>query len=121
MSDTTRVDRWLWAIRVYKTRTIATEACRAGHVRVNGHPAKAATNVRVGDAVAVRIAGWDRLFEVRQPIERRVGAALVPDAALDRSPPPPVRERQTAPFVRLPGAGRPTKRERRDLDRLRGG
>lgn len=121
MSESTRVDRWLWAVRVYKTRSLATDACRAGHVRVNGNSAKPATTVRPGDSVAVRVGGWERSFEVIQPIERRVGAPLVSQAAIDRSPPPPVRERTPIPFARLPGSGRPTKRERRDLDRLRGG
>jgi ribosome-associated heat shock protein Hsp15 len=121
MSDSTRVDRWLWAVRVFKTRTAATEACRAGHVRVNGASAKPAATVRPGDAVSVRLPGRERVLEVLQPIERRVGAALVAESALDRSPPAPAREEVVTPFHRVAGSGRPTKRDRRELDRLRRG
>lgn len=115
-----RVDAWLWAVRIYKTRTLATSACRAGHVRVNGEKAKAAQHVRPGDELRVRIAGFDRILIVREPIAKRVGAAQVAAAADDRTPPPPPRE--SVPFVpvRDRGAGRPTKRDRREIERLRG-
>lgn len=115
-----RVDAWLWAVRLYKTRTLATAACRAGHVRVNGERAKAAQTVRAGDEVRVRIAGFDRHLVVRRTITKRVGAALVAESVEDRTPPPPPRELTAFVPVRDRGAGRPTKRERRDLDRLRG-
>lgn len=117
---TARVDSFLWAVRVYKTRSAATAACRAGHVRVNGERAKAAQPVRPGDEIRARIAGFDRILVVRQPITKRVGAPIAAQAAEDRTPPPPPRE--SVPFVPLRdrGAGRPTKRERRDTDRLRG-
>ena len=87
-----RVDAWLWAVRVYKTRSAATTACRAGHVRVNGDRAKAAQPVRPGDELRVRIAGFDRILVVRQPISKRVGAVLAAAAVEDRTPPPPPRE-----------------------------
>ncbi|HWI31772.1 MAG TPA: S4 domain-containing protein [Microbacterium sp.] len=115
-----RVDSWLWAVRVYKTRSAATAACRAGHVRVNGDRAKAAQPVRIGDELRVRIAGFDRILIVRRLIVKRVGAALVAEAAEDRTPPPPpLSERALVP-MRDRGAGRPTKRERRDIEKLRG-
>ncbi|MGC8165184.1 RNA-binding S4 domain-containing protein, partial [Salmonella enterica] len=82
-----RVDAWLWAIRVYKTRSAATTACRAGHVRVNGERAKAAQPVRPGDELRVRIQGFDRILVVKKTIAKRVGAALVAEAADDRTPP----------------------------------
>ncbi|MBN9154508.1 MAG: RNA-binding S4 domain-containing protein [Microbacterium sp.] len=112
-----RVDAWLWAVRVYKTRSAATTACRAGHVRVNGEKAKAAQPVRPGDELRVRIAGFDRILIVRQPISKRVGAPLVATAVDERTPP-----RDPTPVVaqRDRGAGRPTKRERREIDRFRG-
>ena len=69
-----RVDAWLWAVRIYKSRTQATAACRAGHVRVNGEHAKAATPVHVGDRVTVRKGGLDRMLEVTQTRSKRVGA-----------------------------------------------
>lgn len=116
MADaTTRVDRWLWAVRLFKTRSEATDACRGGHVRVNGRPAKAAATVVVGDQVLVRTHGVERTVEVRQLIEKRVGASLAADSYVDHTPPPPPREARVAERDR--GAGRPTKRERRQLDR----
>ena len=122
MSDSTasrpvRVDSWLWAVRIYKTRSAATTACRAGHVRVNGDRVKAAQTVKVGDELRVRVAGFDRILVVRQTIAKRVGAPLAALAAEDRTPP---RDPVAAVGLRDRGAGRPTKRERREIDRLRG-
>ncbi|KQR89401.1 RNA-binding S4 domain-containing protein [Microbacterium sp. Leaf179] len=115
-----RVDAWLWAVRVYKTRSAATTACRAGHVRVNGDRAKAAQPVRPGDELRVRVQGFDRILVVKKTIAKRVGAALVAESVDDRTPPPPPRG--SVPFVpvRDRGAGRPTKRDRRDIEKLRG-
>ena len=121
MSDSpVRIDAWLWAVRQYKTRSAATAACRAGHVRVNGERAKAAQSVRPGDEVRVRIDGFDRMLVVRQTLVKRVSAAVAATALEDRTPPPPPRETAAIVPVRDRGAGRPTKRERRDLERLRG-
>ena len=118
--ESTRVDRWLWAVRLFKTRSMATEACRAGHVRINDVRAKPASTVRVGDVVAARAAGRDRIAEVVKVIDTRVGAPLAAECLIDRSPPPPPRD-ETAPFgVRDPGTGRPSKRDRRKLDWSRG-
>lgn len=117
--EATRVDRWLWAVRLYKSRSAATDACRGGHVRVNGHPAKAATIVRVGDRVAARAHGRDRVFEVVRVIDQRVGAPIAAECVVDHSPPPPDRDLTQPAFVRDPSTGRPTKQERRRLDRLR--
>ena len=112
-----RVDAWLWAVRIYKTRSAATTACRAGHVRVNGERAKAAQPVRPGDELRVRVSGFDRILVVKQPISKRVGAVPAAEAVDDRTPP-----RDPTPVIaqRDRGAGRPTKRERREIDRLRG-
>ncbi|WP_017830150.1 RNA-binding S4 domain-containing protein [Microbacterium sp. UCD-TDU] len=115
--DAARVDSWLWAIRVYKTRSAATAACRAGHVRVNGDKVKAAQQIRVGDELRIRIAGFDRILIVRQLLVKRVGAPVAALAYEDRTP---EREPQAALGLRDRGAGRPTKRERRDIDKLRG-
>ena len=114
-----RVDRWLWAVRLFPTRTSATEACRAGHVRVNRQSVKPATPVHVGDEVVVRGAKRERVVEVAKIIERRVGAPIAATCMVDHSPPPPPREDRITPFARDPGSGRPTKRERREIDRLR--
>ncbi len=116
---TVRIDAWLWAIRAYKTRSAATAACRAGHVRVNGNPAKAAQAVQPGDTIRVRQPGYERILEVRRLIAKRVGAEAAAQCFTDLTPARPV-----LPALGLPqrdrGAGRPTKRDRREMDRLRG-
>jgi ribosome-associated heat shock protein Hsp15 len=117
VADGTRIDRWLWAVRCFKTRGDATDACRGGHVRVNDRPAKAATTVAVGDRVEARVRGVDRTLEVRQLIDKRVGAGLAADCYVDHTPPPPEAEPPVA--ARERGAGRPTKRERRQMERWR--
>ena len=114
-----RVDRWLWAVRVTKTRSLATDACRGGHVRVNGSPAKPATPVRPGDRVEAVVNGRPRVLEVVRLIEKRVGAPLAAECFVDHTPPPPPAGDEPATFARERGAGRPTKRDRRRLDRLR--
>jgi ribosome-associated heat shock protein Hsp15 len=118
-SDTTRVDVWLWAVRLYKSRSAATAGCRGGHVRVNRATAKASTPVKVGDRVQAFVER-ERIFEVVAIIDKRVGAAAAARCLIDHSPPTPVVRREPRAFVRERGAGRPTKRERRELDRLRG-
>ena len=117
--EETRVDRWLWAVRIFKTRSAATDACRGGHVRVNGSPAKPATTVRVGDRVDATLHGERRSLEVVQIIDKRVGAPIAATCLVDHTPVRPRGERTEAPFVRDRGAGRPTKRDRRQLDRFR--
>lgn len=115
-----RVDAWLWAVRVFKTRSAATAACRAGHVRLNGERAKAAQPVRLGDELRIRVEGFDRILAVTGLAVKRVGAPIAATLMIDRTPPPPPPTESAAVVVRERGAGRPTKRERRDLDRLRG-
>jgi ribosome-associated heat shock protein Hsp15 len=115
-----RVDAWLWAVRVFKTRSAATAGCRAGHGRVGGDRAKAAQSLRVGDEVRVRISGFDRVLTVRRLIVKRVSAAEAAECFIDLTPPPPPREAMPLAPRRDPGTGRPTKRDRRNLERLRG-
>lgn len=117
--DETRVDKWLWAVRLYKTRSLATDACRGGHVRVNGTPAKPATVVRAGDRVEVRVHGRSRVLEVVRVIDKRVGAPVAAACLVDHSPPEPRRDEAAGDWTRDRGAGRPTKRDRRRLERLR--
>ncbi|OII65025.1 RNA-binding protein [Streptomyces sp. CC53] len=119
-SPTVRVDSWIWAVRLTKTRSQAATACRAGHVKVNGDRAKPAQHVKPGDEVRVFHAGRERIVEVRQPLAKRVGAPAAAEAYTDRTPAPPPREHVALAAVRDRGAGRPTKRERRELDQLRG-
>ncbi|MGV8897418.1 MAG: RNA-binding S4 domain-containing protein [Rhodoglobus sp.] len=115
-----RVDSWLWAVRVFKTRSAATAATRSGHIRVNGDRAKAAQHVKAGDEVRVRIAGFDRILIVRDILSKRVGAIVAVEAYTDISPPLPAPEEVAMLPRRDRGAGRPTKRERRDIEKLRG-
>jgi ribosome-associated heat shock protein Hsp15 len=116
--DETRVDRWLCAVRLVKTRPMATQLCEGGHVEVNGHPAKPSTKVRAGDEVHALIATRERIVEVVRPIETRVGAPVAAECYIDRSPPPVIIE--IAPGIKaVRGEGRPSKRLRRELDRMR--
>lgn len=117
---TARVDAWLWAVRLYKTRSAATAASRAGHVRVNGERAKAAQTVRAGDEVRIRIEGFDRIVIVRRLLVKRVSAVVAAECLEDLTPPPPPREERVLVAERDRGAGRPTKRDRREIERLRG-
>jgi ribosome-associated heat shock protein Hsp15 len=117
--ETARVDRWLWAVRVVKTRAAATAACRGGHVRVNDTPVKPAAPIRVGDRVEAVIHGRHRVLEVARVIDKRVAAPVAATCVVDHTPPPPPRDRAAPAFSRPRGRGRPTKRERRQLDRFR--
>jgi ribosome-associated heat shock protein Hsp15 len=113
------VDQWLWSVRAYPTRSAAAGACRGGHVDVNGRTAKPSTVVRVGDRVEATGTRGRRILEVVRPIDKRVGAPIAVTCFVDHTPPPPaVDEVEFANRDR--GAGRPTKRDRRRLDRLRG-
>jgi len=113
------VDRWLWSVRLYKSRSEATEACRGGHVRINRSVAKPASPVRIGDRIAARAGGRERVVEVVRIIDKRVGAPIAAECYVDHSPPPPPAEMIAPAFVRDRASGRPTKRDRRQLDRLR--
>jgi ribosome-associated heat shock protein Hsp15 len=119
--ETVRIDQWLHAVRLAKTRSAAAEACRGGHVRINGKAAKPSSPVGVGDRVEARLNARERIVEVTKVVKRRVGAAPAAECFDDHSPLPPERDPFQPVFaVRDPGAGRPTKRDRRRIDRLRG-
>ena len=124
-----RVDKWLWAVRVFKSRTAASTACDAGRVSVNGESAKPATKVVMGDEVRARARERTVVYRVTGLLERRVSAAAAAECYLDESPPPPPsagRHGLDAGPGAVPGGarsrgeGRPTKRDRRDIVRLRG-
>jgi ribosome-associated heat shock protein Hsp15 len=116
--DATRIDRWLWSVRLCSTRSEATEVCRAGHVRCNGRTVKAASPVAVGDRIEARVHGRDRVVEVTRVIDRRVGAPIAAECYVDHSPPRPDPIDEIF-AQRDRGTGRPTKQDRRQLDRLR--
>ena len=118
-TEPVRIDRWLWSVRLCPTRSAATDLCRAGHIEVNGRNAKPATTVAPGDVVTARIGTRDRIVDVVRTIEKRVGAPIAVECYIDRSP--EVERRQDVELPRRErGAGRPTKRERRQTDHLRG-
>jgi len=116
-----RIDVWLWSVRQIKSRSAATSACKAGHVRINGETAKPAQHVAVGDEVRYRVDGFDRLLTVTRIFTKRVGAPIARTAYIDSSPPRPSPLDAPAAVIRDRGAGRPTKKERRQLDALMGG
>ena len=115
-----RVDSWIWSVRLARTRSAASVACRAGHVRVNGVRVKPAHAVRAGDEVRLRGDRRERVVVVQQVISKRVSASAAAACYIDNSPPPPPREEAVPVAVRDRGAGRPTKRERRSIERLLG-
>ena len=114
-----RVDKWLWAARFFKTRSLATGACAGGKVDVNEEAAKPARLVRAGDLVKVTLPqGRRRIVKVVVLDDRRGGATTARALYEDLTPPELARPRQAPPPYREPGTGRPTKRERREVDRL---
>ena len=122
--ESERVDKWLWAVRIFKTRSLATDACRAGSVAVNGKPAKPSREVRAGESVVVRLGLIHRTLEVRGVPPSRVSAKMVGAYCDDQTPPEEfqkARQQRVQHFLaRAKGSGRPTKRDRRLLDRLLG-
>ncbi len=117
-TEETRIDRWLCAVRLVKTRPLASRLCEGGHVLVNGWVAKPSTRVRAGDRVEARIADRERVLEVVRAIESRVGAPAAATCYVDHSPPPVVTEVRPG-IMAVRGEGRPSKRLRRELERLR--
>jgi ribosome-associated heat shock protein Hsp15 len=116
---TARIDAWCWAVRLYKSRSQATAGAKAGHIRINGVRAKPSQPVKVGDEVRV-FTDREHIVVVKELLTKRVGAPLAQAAYDDRTPAlPPKEERALPVFLRERGAGRPTKRDRRALDRLR--
>src|SRR5512139_99996 len=114
-----RVDLWLWSVRLLKTRSIATAACKGGHAPGNDDRAKPSTVVRPGDEVRLRHEGRERIVIVQRVVRKRVGAPVAAECLIDKSPPPPPRDALIPIGLRDRGAGRPTKRDRRELERLR--
>lgn len=115
-----RVDAWVWAIRLYSTRSAATAACKAGHVKINGATAKPAQPVRIGDLVRAYTPGGERIVAVTGIITKRTSATIAQQHYDDRTPPPPPKEERPLSVLRERGAGRPTKRDRRLIERWRG-
>ena len=123
MTEEVRIDKWLWAVRLYKTRSQAAEACRAGKVKLGGVPVKSSHDVKVGEVYEITIEQLHKVVEVKALLGNRVGAKLVPDFMNDLTP---AEEYERIQMIRQYnferrdiGTGRPTKRERRDLDEFK--
>ena len=120
--DSVRIDKFLWAIRVFKTRTEATEACKGGRVKVGGDNAKPSREVSPGDTISIRKGPVNYTYKVLLPLSNRVGAKLVGDFAEDLTPESEKMKlhapKETFFVTRERGSGRPTKKERREIDEL---
>lgn len=120
-----RVDKWLWAVRIFKTRSLAAEACGKGHIRIGEGPVKASKEIREGEVVRVRMAPVERHFLVKKITDKRMSAQLAVDFVEDVTP-QEVQDLLNAAKVygferRDRGSGRPTKRDRRMIDRMKSG
>ena len=122
--ESVRLDRWLWAMRVYKTRSDALDACRGSAVRLNGNIAKPAAKVRIGDIVVARTQALRRTLQVLALSDKRLGAARLPEFMEDQTPPEDLEaareKRANARLFKHEGGGRPTKKDRRTIERLLG-
>lgn len=123
-ADFMRLDRWLWAVRVYKTRSDAADACRGSAIRLNGNVAKPSAKVRIGDTIVARTKALTRTLNVVGLTQNRVGATLLPDFFDDHTPDSEYEKarekRANARVFSHTGGGRPTKKDRRDIEKLIG-
>lgn len=125
MKDKVRIDKWLWSVRIFKSRTISTDACKSGKVKINGANAKPSATVEVNNTVEVRKNGFNLKFKVVKLIEKRVSATLAAECLEDLTSMEELQKYEAwyvgkaQPELRDKGAGRPTKRERREIDRFK--
>ena len=122
LHSSVRLDKWLWAVRVFKTRTLAADACRLGRVTINGQSAKPGREVKINDIIVIFKDEVSRRFKVLKLLHIRVGASKVREFTEDQTPPEALqapRRPGPGPFgIRPKGAGRPTKKERRQIEQL---
>lgn len=123
MNTSVRIDKWLWAVRVYKTRNQAADACRAGKVKMDGIAVKPSRDVKPGDVIEISMAPIKKTLEVIEPIKNRVGAKLVPEFANDLTPQSEYDKLKLINEMNFEhrdrGTGRPTKKQRRLIDYLK--
>ena len=125
MAKKVRVDKWLWSVRIFKSRTLATTACKSSKVKINETAVKPSFLLEGGEILHVRKSGFDLQFKVDKLIEKRVGAPLAVECYTDLTPEEELNKYQdwfvgkAAPEKREKGAGRPTKKERRNIDRYK--
>ena len=124
MSIKVRIDKWLWAIRIYKTRSLANEACQSGKVKINEARIKPSRIIQIGDRITIQKGYIKHDFEVKGLIEKRVSATLAQQNYIDNTPEEEKVKQNTKLFIpqykREKGAGRPTKKERREFDKMMG-
>ena len=124
MLQKVRIDKWLWAVRVFKTRTLAADACKGGKIKISGNSMKASYMLSIGEIVDIKKEGIKLSYKVVELIEKRVGAELAVKCYEDLTP-PEVKDPKLIPFfhataeIRDRGTGRPTKKERREIDRFK--
>ena len=120
MNEVARIDKWLWAARIFKTRSIASDACKNGRVTIKGINVKPSHTIKVGDVISVKKPPITYSFEVLKPIESRVGAKLVPEVyknVTDAKQYELLEMSRISGFIdRARGPGRPTKKDRRQID-----
>lgn len=118
-----RIDKWLWAVRIYKTRTLAAAACRNGQVTIAGQPIKPSREVKIDDVALARTGDITRTLKVRDLPPQRIGAPVAPQYVEDLTPPEEYQKRRERPlepiFYRPKGLGRPTKKDRREMGKIR--
>ena len=120
--DKVRIDKWLWAVRIFKSRTLATDVVKKGKVRLNGEPVKPSSSVTVGDRLQVQKEGFNLEIEVLKLLNKRVGAPLAVTCYVDHTPEEEMNKfkdwfvGKSKGEFREKGAGRPTKRERREIE-----
>ena len=123
--ENVRVDKWLWAVRIYKTRSLATDACRSGRVRIGGQIVKPSREIKIDDEVSIHLGIYNKSVSVKALLHNRVSAALVPNFLEDITPQSELEklkiQQEMKPEFRPRGVGRPTKKHRRLIDRLKKG
>ena len=123
MSESIRIDKWLWAVRIFKTRSLASDACRKGKVEIEGHAAKPSRSVSIGEIISVKKPPYKFIYKVNGLISKRVSAKLASSHVEDITPEEEILKvktiQESAFFTRERGTGRPTKKERRIIDRFR--
>jgi len=124
MNRQIRIDKWLWCVRVFKSRSLASSACDGGKVKIEGERVKPSYQVKIGDVITVQQRYIKRAYRVLAPLDKRVSAAKVKDFAEDITPPEELAKLKTGRFVsyqsKFKGIGRPTKKDRRLIDKIRG-
>lgn len=120
MGENVRIDKWIWAVRIFKTRSLATEACKKGHVSIGDLPVKASRIIHPGEVVKVRKPPITRSFKILALAEKRMSAKLISDYVEDVTPPDELELQEMQKSMRWisrdRGTGRPTKKDRRELD-----